>query len=249
MVQGSYRIKISDGNNHSYADFAVLSGSMLNLTEGNVGSELTVSGSGFTANNDVTVRYDNSKVSTAKTDSSGNFEAVFKIPESRHGKHLITISDKITTAELTFTVESEPPPVPKLLAPESGAKVNETPTLSWGTVTDPSGITYTLQIAADENFSSLVQDKSGLNVTEFTVPLEESLLPVKQETPYYWRVRATDRAQNASDWSTKGSFYTGVSIVTPPGWIQWGLTGLGITLFGFLFGTFLQRLRRIVTGD
>ena len=114
---------------------------------------------------------------------------------------------------------------------------------------DPSGVYYILQVATDENFSNLIIDKGELTDPEYTVTTGESLTPTKKENPYYWRVRAIDYADNKSKWSAKGSFYMGITIATPPGWVQWGLTGLGITLFGFLFGTFLNKLRRLTIGD
>ena len=249
MVKGSYRIKVSDGRKNDYADFSILAGTTLNPTEGNVGSVLTITGSGFTANGTVTIKYDNTKVSTAKTDGNGSFEANFNVPASKSGEHKVTAADSSTSAEMTFTMEAEVPPTPRLILPASGAKVAETPTFAWEKVTDPSGVTYTFQLATDENFSDMVLNKNGLTDLEYTMTSGESLKPVKKENPYYWRVRATDKAMNKGNWSTNGSFYMGISIASPPGWVQWGLTGLGITLFGFLFGTFMNRLRRITIGD
>ncbi len=249
IVKGSYRIKIGDGINNSYIDFSIQAGTSLNPTEGNVGTELTVSGSGFTANSKVTIKYDNTTATTAKTNANGKFEVSFNVPVSKKGEHTITATDSTTTSKMTFTMESEAPPAPKLLLPVSGTKVSETPTFGWERVTDPSGVSYTFQVATDENFSNLVLEKSGLTDPEYNVTAGESLKPVKKETPYYWRVRAIDRADNNGKWSGKGSFYMGLTIAAPPGWVQWGLTGLGITLFGFLFGTFLNRLRRLTLGD
>jgi hypothetical protein len=249
MAKDTYRIKISDGKNSGYADFSIQSDTTLNPTQGNVGSELTVSGSGYQSNSNITIKYDDTKVATAKIDANGNFEVSFNAPVSNHGEHIVTLSDDTTVLEMTFTMESEPPPVPRLLLPSNGAKVAETPDFDWEAVTDPSGITYSLQVASDNTFSNLVVDKSGLTEDEYVVTSGESLPPVKEEFPYYWRVKATDQAQNESEWSAKGSFYMGISIAAPPGWVQWGLTGLGITLFGFLFMTFLNKLRRFTMGD
>ncbi len=249
IVQGTYRIKISDGSNNSYADFSVAAVATLNPAEGNVGSDITVTGSGYAANSNITVKYDNEKMASTTTQASGSFEVNFTTPVSEHGEHTITVSDSTTTSDLTFTVESDPPPTPRLLLPANASKVSETPTFSWETVSDPSGVYYVLQVAADKNFSDVVLSQEAMTSPEYTLTEGESLPPRKKEEPYYWRVRAIDRASNVGEWSETGSFYMGLILATPPGWVQWGLTGLGITLFGFLFGTFLNRLRRLAIGD
>ena len=248
LVKGKYRIKISDGSNNDYIDFSIKSGTTLNPIQGNVGTELTITGSGFTANSPVTIKYDETKVAKTNTTVHGNFEVNFNAPVSEHGDHIITITDSNISSEITFTMESGAPPAPRLLLPANDSKVSETPTFGWEKVTDPSGVTYTLQVAGDENFSQIVLEKTSLADMEYIITQGESLKQTKKDAPYYWRVRATDKANNKGDWSSAGSFYMGLIIASPPGWVQWGLTGLGITLFGFLFGTFLNRLRRITLG-
>ena len=249
VVRGTYRIKVSDGSKNAYADFAVSSVTTLNPTKGSVGTEVTVNGAGFMPTATVIVKYDKTQVIKANTSASGTFEINFNVPVSEHGDHTVTITDSVNTAEMVFTMESSPPQAPRLLLPASGSKVSETPTFSWESVTDPSGVTCTLQVSSDPNFSAIALTKSNLTALEYIVTEGEKLQPRKQEAPYYWRVKAIDRASNIGEWSTPGSFYMGISLAAPPGWIQWGLTGLGITLFGFLFGTFLKRLRNLAIGD
>jgi len=249
MVKGNYRIKITDGTNNEYADFTILSATTLSPTTGHVGTEVTISGAGFTPNATVIIKYDGAQVVKATTDANGTFETNFGVPVSEHGEHTVIATDTANTMEITFTMEADSPPVPQLLLPANATKVSQTPQFSWEAVTDPSGVVYTLQVASDSNFSELVLIKDGLADTEYLVAEGERLAPAKKEAPYYWRVRAIDRASNKSNWSGAGSFYMGISLAAPPGWVQWGLTGLGVTLFGFLFGTFLNRLRRLAIGD
>ena len=249
IVKGTYRIKITDGSNNEYADFSVLSATTISPVTGHVGTEVTISGAGFTPNATIFVKYDETQVVKTNTDANGTFETNFNVPVSQHGEHAITATDTANTGEIVFTMESDSPPTPKLLLPANASKTSQTPQFSWEPVSDPSGVSYTLQVAADTNFSAIVLVKSSLNDSEYIVTEGGRLPPVKKEAPYYWRVRAIDRASNEGDWSTAGSFFMGISLAKPPGWIQWGLTGLGITMFGFLFGTFLNRLRRLAIGD
>jgi len=54
--------------------------------------------------------------------------------------------------------------VPVLLLPENDSKAEAITHFDWEEVTDPSGVTYTLQVATSPGFtpSSIVLDKDGL---------------------------------------------------------------------------------------
>jgi len=97
-----------------------------------------------------------------------------------------------------FTMDTVPPGVPALLAPENGDTVREnTPTFDWSDVSDPSGVNYTLEVAVDNAFASIVLSKTGLTPSSYPPTATESL----QNATYYWRVRAIDGAKNAGDFS------------------------------------------------
>ena len=108
----------------------------------------------------------------------------------------------------------------------------------WENVTDPSGVTYDLQIAIDGEFttSAMVLEKTGLTDSEYTLTKEEALESRSEEEPYHWRVRATDGASNASAWTGTGEFSVGFAW---PDWIihlWWGLGVLGIGFLGYYLG-------------
>ncbi len=111
----------------------------------------------------------------------------------------------------------------------------------WQDVTDPSGVTYTLQIATDESFpaNSIVLEKTGLTQSEYTITREERLKSVSKEAPYYWHVKAVDGASNESQWSGAGSFYVGFSLSLPQP-VIYTLFGVGALLLG-IFGFWLGR--------
>jgi len=98
-----------------------------------------------------------------------------------------------------FMVDITAPPIPTLLSPADGAKTNDTtPTLDWSDVTDPSGVSYGLQVDNNDDFSSPAVNASGLAASNYTTAI------LAQGT-YYWRVRAVDGTGGASDWSTAWS--------------------------------------------
>jgi len=67
-------------------------------------------------------------------------------------------------------------------------------------------VSYWLQIANDYDFSSLVLDKDGLAVSEYTLTEGEALA----NGAYYWRVCAVDGLARQSDWTSGWSITVNV---------------------------------------
>ena len=98
------------------------------------------------------------------------------------------------------------PPAPALLQPGMDSKVELPIRFSWQSVISLSPpVTYSLEIASDLGFTSILMDKTDLTVTEYLVTKEHKL-KLKNNVIYYWRVNAVDNARNKSDWSGTGSF-------------------------------------------
>ena len=93
----------------------------------------------------------------------------------------------------TGTVEApdaQAPSVPTLVSPADGTTTDDTtPTFDWFDVTDPSGVTYTLEIGT--------LTKTGLTTSTYTLTSGEAL----SDGNYSWHVRAVDGASNVGDWS------------------------------------------------
>jgi hypothetical protein len=204
--------------------------------------ELTITGTGFKPNAPVTVTYTSDPITlaTVTTNANGNFEVKVTIPPSVGGNHTITVTDGYTPKEFTFVMESAPPPIPPPLLPMMGVKAKAKAYFDWedvGDVDPPSNpVTYTLQIASDANFTSLLLEKTGLTTSEYTLTDAEKLKSTKKEAPYYWRLRAIDAASNASEWTGAGTFYVGFIFAIPEltGWVLYGLIGAGVLLLFFL---------------
>jgi hypothetical protein len=240
LEPGTYDVEAEDDDNNSEeAEFTIATSAGINSTEGNIGTELTVSGTGFVAGGIVTVSYDGTQVATATADANGAFSGTFPVPESKHGEHTIIATDGTNTKQFTFTVESTPPPIPKPLKPEMDTQAEATAYFDWEDVTDDSlPVTYTLQIASDKDFSSLVLEKEGLTESEYTIQEGEKLPSVREEAPYYWHIKAIDGASNESEWTGAGSFYIGMQFGLPQWarYILYVVGGLVILLFGFWLG-------------
>ncbi|MBE9512551.1 MAG: hypothetical protein IMY77_00600 [Chloroflexi bacterium] len=213
---------------------------------GHAGMELTVDGTWFIADTTVTITYtsgDILTVATARTSESGDFSVTFTVPPSAVGGHAVTATDGTNRVTTIFTMESETPPMPVPRLPEVTATVEGETYFDWEDVTDPSDITYVLQIGADSDFAVIVLEKEGLAASEYTLTEEEKLESSEKEMPYYWRVKAIDGAFNESGWTAPSAFYVGTSWVSIPTWIRYIWIGLGISLAAIL----IFRMRRRVS--
>jgi hypothetical protein len=195
--------------------FEIGSDIVLSPTAGHVGTNLTVTGYGFTTDKTVSIMYDGSQQTTAVTNDQGSFEGSFLVPPSQHGEHQITIGySSDTTASAVFVLESDPPGIPQLISPSNGSRVGVrgriTPTFEWSEVSDESGVSYNLQIATSADLTAtgeFVQPMisvKGLTGTSYTVT---EALP---HDTYYWIVQAVDGAENESSWTAARSLRVGL---------------------------------------
>jgi hypothetical protein len=218
-------------------DLAVIAGIMLSplttpASPGHVGMELGVRGIGFIAGADVSVAYaindETMPVATARADDGGELSVRFPVPPSAAGSHAVTATDGTISVTSVFTMESQPPPPPHLLLPEIGSKSEAEAYFDWEDVSDPSSVSYTLQVARDANFTNIVLEEAGLPQSGYAMPEGEKLAPTKAAAPYYWRVRAVDGASNAGEWSPSGLFSVGFSWRS--NWVLFISYGLGALL-------------------
>ena len=164
-----------------------------------VGAEVILTGNGFAGNSEISIDYNNvSMTNSPTTDEVGNFSYTFVIPEDSDVEHQITATDAAgNTASIGMPLEGKAPPKPTAISPQDqrfGWFGAETVRFNWVGVTDPSGITYTVEIAENLNFFPLAPGmrKTDLTQTTCTVSIEPGT--------YYWRVRAIDGAGNKGDW-------------------------------------------------
>jgi hypothetical protein len=234
---GMHKIIITDNINPITINFTTTAAAALDKTEGNVGSDILVSGNAFTPNSTITIKYDTSNLATATADASGAFSASLKIPASKNGSHTITVTDGTTTTTVTFSLENTAPATPSLTLPVNGDKGDALTKFQWTAVADPSApVTYTLQIAQDSAFATLVIEETGLTSNSYQLVEGQKLESTGKDKPYYWRVKAIDAAANESNWSTPQTFTVGTTF---PVWlwiIIFVLGGILILLIGLVIG-------------
>lgn len=228
-ASGVYEVRADDGEVRDYAQFTLTSTAGLSAAGDTIGSLLTVSGTGFMPNGDVTVTYDSSQVAESKAGPTGSFSMTFPVPASMHGDHEIAVTDGTNAATMPFVVESSPPSVPMVLSPSDGSKAGGQIYFDWEDVADPSGVMYQLEIAGDLEFTEVVVTQPALLASEYMLSEDVGLPRTGKDGAYYWRVKAVDRASNASAWSTPRSFQVGF-VFEMPTWATYALIGIGALL-------------------
>jgi len=172
-----------------------------------IGGEVTLTGCGFAATSQVSIKYDDISISNSPTDKppttdlNGNFSHKFKVPESSKDSHVITATDKAgNVATYGLPLEGEAPPLPNPISPAQerfGVFGSQLVIFTWTDVFDPSGVTYILEINKDNlNFFPL---EPGMRQKDLTKP--NCVMKLEPGT-YYWRVKAIDGAGNESAWAT-----------------------------------------------
>ena len=240
---GKYVVEVKDDDGNS-EKFEFTMATDINISPvtsaaspGHIGMDITISGTGFKPNVTITITYASTPtVFTTTSEADGSFSYTFKAPKSDPGAHTITATDGVNSLEVTFFMESEAPAIPEPLLPAMGDKPEQPITFDWRDVSDPSGVTYTLQVATDKDFTDIVFEEVGLTESKYT--LETELESTKKDEPYWWRVKAIDGVGNESGWTGAGSFDVGF-VFQMPTWLIYLLIGLGgVALFfiGFFLG-------------
>jgi len=247
-----HKIKLTDGLNPVISNITVVPAMTINQTTGYVGQSVTMQGTGFRIGNALAATYDTVNLSGSTVGQDGSFNYTFSVPKSKAGPHNINITDGINNRSAAFTIESTPPPAPGLVAPSEGTRFTKDARFLWESVTDPSGVTYTIEIADDSRFSQPVISQANLSQTYLDVPDASKTLPGKSDG-YYWRVRATDGAGNVGTWSVIGSFYKGVTVESVmsdmPSWTKFALIGVGLILFAFMVIFIRRNIMRVRYSD
>ncbi len=256
LPPGSYTLEVRDSANLVNTSITISADVSISHASGSVGSEITVSGQGFSGN--VTIGYDNVEVARTTATASGAFSANITIPVSTAGEHVINATDGITNLSSTFVMEAVPPDAPAAVSPPAGAGAVAETEFHWVEVKDDSGLIYELQIATDNNFANVVLEKLEITESNYTIPAGDKLEARDNDGAYYWRVRAVDTASNTGNWSEAWSFtvkpksdhvvITGIGAADPDKpdkkiggvsiWV-WVGVGLGmVAMFGtgFIFG-------------
>jgi hypothetical protein len=222
-LPGIHIIEASAENYIASSKFAVeLAASISQNTSvnqpGYVGMTLIISGSGFTPDSMINVTQNSleKSITTARSNSEGGFNIEFVVPPTTSGLHKLVVSDGANKREFDLFIEQEAPPTPMLFSPEANKKASTPVFFDWQDVSDNSGVQYAIQIATDGFFTDIVLEEKNLTVSELRIA-KNALQSVTKEHPYYWRVKAIDKASNEGAWSEPKAFIVGFVVTLPNG--------------------------------
>jgi len=195
-------------------------------SQGSPGDSVSVSGSGFSSNQRLTVSVGGvAAPGNWQSSSNGNAIINFQVPKgSVEGRQTLGVSDAGgATAQDYFTVTEKILPTPQPISPRSDTRLRSGEvTFRWGAITGSSNnFTYTLQISNSPDVATYVRSITGLQTSSYTVPQEDPL----EEGIYYWWVKAVDAFDNESPWSDSSSF----DLSPIPTWV-WVVIGVVIFL-------------------
>jgi hypothetical protein len=208
------------------ASFAVTPSIALSTRSGTPGSSVIVTGTGFDAlESGITVTFDGKSVLSGITaGNSGSWSGKFTVPASANGSHNVVAYGNVSTRQagtrVDFTVSGSTsgndPAVTILAAPEIKSPVNGSRqgllgktrlNFEWTAVA--GAVTYDLQLGANNDFNSVLIDKTKLTSTTYKSSESEALPDGK----YYFRVRAVDASGNPGKWTDAAVVETGIGIV------------------------------------
>ena len=252
-TSGSHRIgaygSLTQAASATGVNFNIGAAISVSSDHGYVGETIDVMGSGFSANTPLKLSYDGQDIpgQGETADSSGSFSKSITIPKSVHGPHTIMVTDnQNNNAKVTFTIESTPPAVPRLLSPGDGARIGILggikPTLKWTGVTDPSGVTYTLEVDTSSDFSQPILQITDINGTSYTLTSAQAL----SKGEYYWRLEAIDGASNESGWSQPWLLKSGLMAPWALALIIIFAVAAVVTIAYFLVGRLRQRRAQFI---
>ena len=241
---GTYvvEVKDEDGNSGKF-EFTLstdisISPVSSQTSPGHVGMEVTIYGIDFKPNSTITIIHsDTATVFSTISENDGSFSYTFEIPEMKPGENIISVTDGVNHLQVTFFMESVAPTTPQPLLPPIDSKPERPVTFDWKDVTDPSGVTFVLQVARDKGFADMVIKKRGLAESQYTMSQteDEMLESTKKAANYWWRVKAVDGAGNESRWTSVRSFNIGF-VSAMADWLKYLLIGLGaLVLLGIAF--------------
>lgn len=101
---GSHTVVASDGANSKTANLVVQATATLDKTSGNVGTEVSVTGSGFLAGQPVTVYFDNTSIAANIIGADGSFTTSFTVPSHAAGTFKVKVTDLTNIIEINFQI-------------------------------------------------------------------------------------------------------------------------------------------------
>jgi hypothetical protein len=172
-IAGAKTVQASDSaspSNSASATFTVTPAITLSPTSGNVGSTVTVSGTGYGASRTITIKYDGvtqtTSPTTVTTTNYGTFSCTFTVPASVAGLHTVTGTDSSSNVDTeTFTV------IPNITLNPTNGYVGSSVTVSGTGFASNKAITATFNASVTLSGTTSTGSTGSFTGAIFTVPI------------------------------------------------------------------------------
>jgi hypothetical protein len=216
--QGDHTVRAEDATGNFVTEtFAIGQSMSITPTQGLVGDQVTVSGTGFAANESITITLDDVAVATTPavitTGADGSFSATFIVPSAANGAHTVVAEDASGNSDAaTYSVQHI-----MAMEPAEG-KVGDQVTVSGSGFAGSSPITIFFD---------------NVNVGTATTAADGSLAGATFNVPVSAKGAHTVKIQDASGNSDTATFTTGETMAISP---ASGFVGDQIAATGTGFG-------------
>jgi hypothetical protein len=170
-AKGDHTITVTVSSDKATAKFTVEPAMTISPTSGTIGDSVKVTGTGFAKSKEVTITFDGDEVATDETDSYGNFETTFNVPDVAAGSHDVEAKDASNnskTAQFTITTNVTISPTTSVNSP---GHVGQDLTIS-GTGFKPSS-DITITYASDPTVFHTTSQADGSFSYTLEVPASE----------------------------------------------------------------------------
>ena len=169
----------------------------LSATAGAIAANITINGTGFGENQDITVTFDDERVDIIggddNTNANGSFEAVFAVPELEPGTYPVVVEDDDdNTAQIGFTITTNLTINPLYTAASPGwvgaqvtisgvgFKANSPITITYAS--EP--VVFSAESLADGSFSYLLTIPPS-EAGPHTITVTDGVIPTPQQVTFY----------------------------------------------------------------
>jgi len=166
--EGDHTITVTVGSDEGEAEFTVKPEIEIDPEDGAVNDLITITGTGFAKNEDITITFDGGEVAGDEASSKGSFEATFHVPEVAADEYKVEAEDESNnSASATFTISTDVCVTP-VTTVNSPGNVGDSLTIS-GTGFKPSS-EITITYASTPVVFTTTSESDGSFSYTFTVP-------------------------------------------------------------------------------
>jgi hypothetical protein len=182
-----------------------------NTTSGTVGSSINLTGSGFAANETISITFDGKDIGTTSADDQGGVADTITIPPSTAGTHNITVKGS-TTSNLSFKI------TPSLSLNPSSGYVSTPVNIAGSGFAAASVLQFTYDGNPISNVGTVKTDDTGSFTKQISIPVSEA-------GTHTVKVQDAQKNNSSTDYTVNSVALSVPNPISPSDGSKVGLTG------------------------